>query len=51
MSETVLIDFNHTRMTMAAVMDFVWLYRADHPGTEIWMDGDRNAIIARRDAA
>jgi hypothetical protein len=51
MTETIILDLNTVRITMADFERFVWKYRADHPGTEIWMDGDRNAIIARRDAA
>jgi len=48
--DTILIDISTTEMTLGQVMGLVEQYRRNsaYNGYEIFLDGDRHAIVARR---
>lgn len=48
--DTVLIDIKTTDMTLGEVMRMIEEYRRNsrYQGYEIFLDGDRHAIVARR---
>lgn len=40
-----LIDIRTSDMKLSEVMAFVDRWKAENPGKEIWLDGDRHAIV------
>lgn len=46
--ERVLIDVETSDLTMAEVMRFVRDYQAAHPDEELFLDGDRYAVMVRQ---
>lgn len=47
MTDIVLMDFHHVKASMTEVMHAVSLFKLEYPNCEIFMDGDRFAIVAR----
>ncbi len=46
--DLVLIDFHRENLTMTQVMERVAELQKQYPDYEIFMDGDRYAIVGRR---
>lgn len=47
----ILIDFRTCDLTLSQVMVRIGELQAEHPEMEIFMDGDRYAIVGRRRCA
>lgn len=45
--DTVLLDIRTCELTLAEVMQQIRQWVAQYPGDEIFMDGDRYAIVRR----
>lgn len=45
----ILIDFrtNGKKMTISQVFDYIKKYQDEHPYEEVYMDGDRFAIVSK----
>lgn len=41
----ILIDIRTSDMKLSEVMAYIDKWKAEHPGKEIWMDGDAYAIV------
>jgi hypothetical protein len=46
--DRIFIDFREEKLTMMQVMERVRVLQAENPDYEIFMDGDRFAIVGRR---
>lgn len=47
----VLLEMNGCNLTITQVLDMADSYMRDHPGFEVFLDGDRRALLARRNFA
>lgn len=47
-SEEVLVDVSSDEYTLGQIMHMVNRYQDEHPDMEVYLDGDRRAIIGRR---
>lgn len=45
--DTVLLDIRTCELTLAEVMQQIRQWKSDMPEAEIFMDGDKYAIVAR----
>lgn len=43
----ILLDIKTCNLTLREMMDFISDYQSQHPGVEVFMDGDLYAIVAR----
>lgn len=48
MADRILLDIRSCTLTMGQVLKQVELWRRLYPDSEIFMDGDEYAIVARR---
>ncbi len=46
--DRIFIDFREERLTMMQVMERVRILQKENPDYEIFMDGDRFAIVGRK---
>jgi hypothetical protein len=46
--DRIFIDFREERLTMMQVMERVKVLQQENPDYEIFMDGDRFAIVGRK---
>lgn len=49
--DTVLLDIRTCELTLSEVMQQIRQWQSDMPEAEIFMDGDKYAIVARREVA
>ena len=49
--DTVLLDIRTCELTLAEVMQQIRQWQSEYPHDEIFMDGDKYAIVARREVA
>lgn len=45
--DTVFLDVNESDMTLSEIMRMVEKFQSDNPGMDIFLDGDRKAIVGR----
>jgi hypothetical protein len=48
--DTVLLDVRDSDMTLSEILGAVERFRSDNPDMDVFLDGDRMAIIGRKHA-
>ena len=46
--EEILLDVDSDEFTLGQIMQMVNRYQDEHPEMEVFLDGDRRAIVGRR---
>ncbi len=47
-AEEILVDVDTDEYTLGQIMQLVNQYQDEHPDMEVFLDGDRRAIVGRR---
>ncbi len=47
-TEEILVDIDTDEYTLGQIMQMVDRYQDEHPDMEVYLDGDRRAIVGKR---